>query len=138
MTTTTADPDVTLATALQARVLGVLVDGRVWSRDELAEQLAEDVEACTPDFGATLSRTIDGLVEAGLAHRVNRELIAASRLGMLARQGVDPGDGQALRVPDSGDGVGVVERVDDPDAGDRLAGGAEGLPGRLDTARARE
>jgi hypothetical protein len=132
--TTTTDPDVTLGAALQARALGILTaDGCVWSRAELAEQLAEEVESGLPDFSVTVAQALDALVGEGLAHRVNDELVAATRRGRAARRlGVDPGEGQALRVPESGGSVGVVETINDPDATDRLDGGAEHLPSGLE------
>jgi hypothetical protein len=40
MTTTTMTQAVQ---AMQARLLGILRDGRVWGREELAEQMADEV-----------------------------------------------------------------------------------------------
>ncbi len=119
-------------TGLEGRLLGLLCEGGVCSRDELAEALAEEVETGLPDFSASVGEALEGLVKGGLAHRIPRsDLLAVSRRGLRARQGVDP-SGAGLRVPD-GEAVGALTPVGDPDASDRLVGGAEGLTGQLDT-----
>lgn len=114
-----------MTTAVQARLLGLLTsDGRVWSRTELADGLAEGI--ALPDFEAgTAAEAIDGLISDGLAHRVSKELVAASQRAMRG-DGVDLGEG-ALRIPEVA-GVGVVEPVEAPD---HLVGGAEGDLGKL-------
>jgi len=119
--------DTTPGTALQARALGLLTDGHVWSRSELTAQRAVDGEAAA-DFTVSVTHALDALVDAGLAHRVNGELLAISRRGRDARQGVEPGAGNVLRVPDPG-AVGGIEDANDPT--DRLVGGAEIMPGGL-------
>jgi hypothetical protein len=112
--------------AMQARVLGILRDGRVWGCEELAERLADEVGR---EETALVPKAVDRLIEAGLAHRVSEDLVAASWRGMRGAAAGNP-DG-TLRVAESASGVGVVEPVNDPEAPDRLRGGAEDLPGKL-------
>jgi hypothetical protein len=135
----TATTVTTSSTGLQGRLLGILVsDGRVWSHEELAERLADEAETGRDFGGGTVTQALDALIAGGLAHRVSRDLVTASRLGMRSGEGVDPGDGAVLQVPASSDGgVGVVELSNDPDATDRLCGGAENLPRGLDVVGAR-
>ena len=125
MTTTT----VTQATqAMEARVLGILRDGRVWGREELAERLADEVGR---EATALLPKAVERLIGAGLAHRVSDDLVAASWRGMRGAAAGNPDAAGTLRVSESASGVGVVEPVNDPESPDRLRGGAEDLPGTL-------
>jgi hypothetical protein len=114
--------------AMQARVLGVLRDGRIWGREELAELLADEVER---EATALVPKACERLIEAGLAHRVSEDLVAASWRGMRGAAAGNPDAAGTLRVSESAGGVGVAEPVNDPEAPDRLRGGAEGLPGKL-------
>jgi hypothetical protein len=126
VTTTT----VTQATqAMEARVLGILRDGRVWGGEELAERLADEVGR---EATALVPKAVERLVEAGLAHRVSEDLVAASWRGMRGAAAGNP-DG-TLQVSEGTSGVGFVEPVNDREAPDRLRGGAEDLPGRLVSA----
>jgi hypothetical protein len=115
--------------AMQARVLGILRDGRVWAREELAERLADEVGR---EATALVPKAVERLIAAGLAHRVSDDLVAASWRGMHGAAAGSP-DG-TLRVSESANAVGVVEPVNDPEAPDRLRGGAEDLPGKLISA----
>jgi hypothetical protein len=115
--------------AMQARVLGVLRDGRIWSREELAELLATEVGR---EATALVPKAVERLVGAGLAHRVSDDLVAASWRGMRGAAAGNPDEVGTLRVTESADGVGVVEPVNDRESPDRLRGGAEDLPGRLE------
>jgi hypothetical protein len=120
---------VTQATqAMQARVLGILRDGRVWGREELAERLADEVGR---EATALLPKAVERLIGAGLAHRVSDDLVAASWRGMRGAAAGNPDAAGTLRVSESASGVGVVEPVNDPESPDRLRGGAEDLPGTL-------
>jgi hypothetical protein len=114
---------------MQARLLGLLRDGRVWGREELADRLAEEVERPVPALTG-VSEALDALIEAGLAHRVlGEELVAASWRGMHGEAAADPGQDGALQVSENASGPGVLEAVESPD---RFKGGAEGLPSRLE------
>src|SRR2546423_4502444 len=93
MNTTTVN-----TTAVSARLLGVLRDGRVWSVDELGERLEAEVEAGVPGLAGTVADSVDALVDAGLAHRVSDELVAASWRGMHGEAAADPDDQGGLRV----------------------------------------
>ena len=120
---------VTQATqAMQARVLGILRDGRVWAREELAERLADEVGR---EATALVPKAVERLIAAGLAHRVSDDLVAASWRGMRGAAAGNPDAAGTLRVSESASGVGVVEPVNDPESPDRLRGGAEDLPGTL-------
>ena len=120
---------VTQATqAMQARVLGILRDGRVWGREELADLLADEVGR---EVTALVPKAVERLIEAGLAHRVSEDLVAASWRGMRGAAAGNPDAAGTLRVSESASGVGVVEPVNDPESPDRLRGGAEDLPGTL-------
>lgn len=133
----------TRTTALQARLLGTLRDGRVQSLDELAERLGEEIEQGALGGDQPLSEAVpeavEGLVQAGLVHRVNEQLVSVSWRGLHGQAAPDPGDGGELRVfePPALQ-VGVTESLSGAEAVD-LTGGAENLPSSLDqmlTARA--
>jgi hypothetical protein len=103
------------------------------SIEELAERLAQEAESGAALAG-TVPEAVDGLIGAGLAHRVSKELVAASWRGMRGKAAADSGERGALQVSETG-GVGVF--VDSSDDGE-LIGGAEGLSGRLDPLSARD
>ena len=126
MTTTTMTQAVQ---AMQARLLGILRDGRVWGREELAEQMADEVG---PGAEALVQKALDRLIGAGLVLRVSDDVVAVSpRRGMRGAAAGNPDAAGTLRVSESASGVGVVEPVNDPESPDRLRGGAEDLPGTL-------
>ena len=66
--------------AMQARVLGILRDGRVWAREELAERLADEVGR---EATALVPKAVERLIAAGLAHRVSDDLVAADTANRL-------------------------------------------------------
>jgi hypothetical protein len=117
--------------AIQARVLGLLRDGRVWGREELAELLADEIGR---EATALVPKAVQRLIGAGLAHRVSDDLVAASWRGMRCSAAGNPDAAGTLRISESASGVGVVEPVNDREALDRLRGGAEDLPGKLVSA----
>jgi hypothetical protein len=107
-----------LTQAMQARVLAILrSDGRAWAREELAELLADDVG---PEATALVPKAVERPIEAGLAHRVSEDLVAASWRGMRGAAAGNPDAAGTLRVSESASGVGVVEPVNDPEAPDRV------------------
>jgi hypothetical protein len=114
-------------TATQARLLGILRDprGLLWSREALAERLAEEG---APAPAEAVPEAVERLIEAGRAQRVN-ELVAVSWRGMHGDAAADPDLAGALLLSEDASGAGVLEPVNDPD---RFRGGAEGLPGRLE------
>ena len=130
----------TRTTALQARLLGTLRDGRVHSLHELDEQLGEEIEqgalAGDLSLAEAIPEAIGGLVEAGLVHRINEQLVTASRRGLHGEAAPDPGEaGELIVVEPRARQVGVTESLGYGDAVD-LRGGAEGLSSGLDEALA--
>lgn len=128
----------TRTTPIQARLLGALRDGRVASLDELAERLGEEIEQGVLPGDEALSsavpEAVEGLVEAGLVHRVNEQLVTVSWRGLRGEAAPDPGEGGELRVFEPPAlRVGAVEPLDSGDAFD-LVGGAENLPSPLEQA----
>src|ERR1039458_9792586 len=111
MTSTTPT---TSTTALKARLLGLLRDGRTWSREELAEQIAQEDEPSLPMRDASVLQALDAMHKARLIHRISgKELVAAASRGMRGKV-ADPGDGEgALRVPQDTDGLGVLQTLTD-------------------------
>ena len=125
MTTTTMTQAVQ---AMQARVLGILRDGRMWEHEELAAQLADEVGW---EATALVPKAVERLVGAGLARRGWRDdLVEATWRGMRGAAAADPGQDGALLLS-SASGVGVAEPVNDRDSPNHLVGGAEDLPGTL-------
>jgi hypothetical protein len=119
---------------MQARLLALMRDGRVWGREELAERLADETQLGAPALAGTVSEAVDALIEAGLAHRIlGEELVAASWRGMRGSAADAPDDAGGLQVSQDASGAGVLEAVNDPD---RFRGGAEGLSGRLEPVSA--
>jgi hypothetical protein len=118
----------TSTTDVQARLLVILRDppGLQWSREDLIERLAEQGD---PASAVEVVDAVQHLIGAGLAHRVNKELVAVSWRGTNVAAAADPDATGALRVAESTGGVGYAEPVNSPDL---LRGGAENLPERLE------
>ncbi len=126
----------TRTTALQARLLGTLRDGRVWSLGELADRLGEEFEqgalAGDEPLSEAVPEAVEGLVQAELAHRVSEQLVAVSWRGLHGEAAPDPGEDGELRVFEPPAlRVGGVEPLDGGEALD-LVGGAENLPSPLE------
>jgi hypothetical protein len=113
-------------TATQARVLALLRGGCVWSRDELAERLADEVQLVGDGVLAEqVPQAVDQLVAGGLAHPIDKSLLAISRKGERGEAAADPDDAGALQVSSESAGTGILEPVNDRE--NRIIGGAEDL-----------
>jgi hypothetical protein len=110
-------------TAMQSQLLDQLrAETRVWSVNELAEAVAEELGEPSSEAPATkLEAAVEGLVEGGLVHSLGDGLVSISRRGLIA----DPGG--ATLEPSEG-GIGVFNVQAD---GRELLGGAENLAGGL-------
>jgi hypothetical protein len=117
-------------TAMQFRILGLIrTESRVWSEQELGEAVVEDQRelAVGGAPAAVVKAAVQGLIEAGLAHRIGKGLVGVSRSGLLAK--TDDRGGAIETSSDAGSGVGVFA----VGAGEMglLKGGAEDLSGGL-------
>jgi hypothetical protein len=112
-------------TAMQSQMLEQLrADRRVWSREELAVAVAEELgEPSSEAPAAMVTEALEALVEGGLVHSLGEGLVSVSRRGLLA----DPGGAAVETSP--GGGIGVFSAGAEDVA--LLRGGAENMTGGL-------